>query len=94
VYVCLCRAVSSDTICQLIDAGVDSAEAIASTCGAGTRCGRCQVFIEDMLQERPAYTATQVTLPIRPACAGTTQVGDPHAWSRSRHEEPVPSLTA
>ena len=81
MYVCLCRAVSSDTICQLIDAGADSAEAIASTCGAGTRCGRCQDFIAVMLHTRPA-------------CTGPTEVGVPHVWSRSRHEEPVPSLTS
>jgi bacterioferritin-associated ferredoxin len=68
VYVCLCQAVSSATICGLIEAGAGSVEEIATTCGAGTKCGRCQHFIEVMLGARPD-------------CPGPPTLGERRAWS-------------
>jgi bacterioferritin-associated ferredoxin len=49
MYVCLCLAVTSSTVQQVIDNGARSTEQVASTCGAGSICGRCRHTIRTML---------------------------------------------
>jgi bacterioferritin-associated ferredoxin len=51
VFVCLCRAVSSKTICSVIEAGAASVEEVGARSGAGTVCGKCQHTIEILLRE-------------------------------------------
>ncbi len=49
MYVCLCLAVTSSAAQQVIDDGARSTEQVASSCGAGSVCGRCRHTIRGML---------------------------------------------
>jgi bacterioferritin-associated ferredoxin len=49
MYVCLCLGVTSGTVQQAIDEGARSTKQVASTCGAGSVCGRCRHTVRAML---------------------------------------------
>lgn len=51
MIVCCCKAVCSEKIAALIEEGADSLQAIGELCGAGTDCGSCRDFIEEMIEE-------------------------------------------
>jgi bacterioferritin-associated ferredoxin len=61
MYVCLCLAVTSTTVQQAIDNGARSTEQVASTCGAGSICGRCRHTIRTMLDAAAPDTAPRRT---------------------------------
>lgn len=41
MFVCVCKALRTNEISELISAGKRTVEEISSTCGAGTDCGSC-----------------------------------------------------
>ena len=49
MFVCICRAVSTETIVECIRAGATSVEDVMALTGAGTRCGSCVERIEELL---------------------------------------------
>jgi bacterioferritin-associated ferredoxin len=49
MYVCLCRAVGSTVVVDVIAEGARTVEDVADRCGATTVCGRCHRTIEKML---------------------------------------------
>ena len=51
MYICLCRAVSSTTIREVILAGAMTPEAVGARCEAGTVCGKCVETIQLLLDE-------------------------------------------
>jgi bacterioferritin-associated ferredoxin len=52
VFACICRAVTDDEVCAAIDQGATTVEAVGDATRAGTCCGGCQDYIEDLLGER------------------------------------------
>ncbi|MGE2734200.1 (2Fe-2S)-binding protein [Mycolicibacterium vaccae] len=42
MYVCLCLGITSETVSAAIDRGATSTRAVATSCGAGSECGRCR----------------------------------------------------
>ena len=56
MYVCLCMGVTSSIVQQAIDGGARSTKQVATTCGAGSICGRCRHTVRDMIAatETPA----------------------------------------
>ncbi len=60
---CHCNGVSERTIRRSIKHGACSVEAIGDACGAGTNCGACHVWLDEMLDEvtvRPGVIAPAV----------------------------------
>jgi bacterioferritin-associated ferredoxin len=51
MYICLCRAVSSRTIREVILAGAMTPEEVGARCAAGTVCGKCLETIQLLLDE-------------------------------------------
>jgi bacterioferritin-associated ferredoxin len=49
MYVCLCRAVTSQTVADAIASGALTSKQIADVCGAGAECGRCRLSVRTML---------------------------------------------
>ncbi|MBV8301752.1 MAG: (2Fe-2S)-binding protein [Candidatus Dormibacteraeota bacterium] len=49
MYICLCLGVSSSAVQKAIDEGARSTKQVASSCGAGSVCGRCRHTIRTML---------------------------------------------
>ncbi|MBW8827058.1 MAG: (2Fe-2S)-binding protein [Acidobacteria bacterium] len=55
MWICLCEAVTSTTIREVIEDGAASVGAVAEACGAGTVCGKCKRTIAVMVdQHSPA----------------------------------------
>jgi bacterioferritin-associated ferredoxin len=52
LFVCICRAVTDDKVYAAIDQGATTTEAVAEVTRAGTGCGSCRDYIEDMIEER------------------------------------------
>lgn len=57
MIVCCCKAICSEKIAALIDQGADSLQAIGALCGAGTDCGSCRDYIEEMIEEAQPSTS-------------------------------------
>lgn len=57
--ICDCSGTTKAKIHQLINAGKDSFEKIASATGAGTGCGSCDVLIMEILAERNIDAPTE-----------------------------------
>jgi bacterioferritin-associated ferredoxin len=51
MWVCLCEAVNSSTIKEVIAAGARTTEQVGKICRAGTICGRCRKSISALLNE-------------------------------------------
>ena len=49
MYICLCLAVTSSAVQKAIDEGARSTKQVASSCGAGSVCGRCRPTVRTML---------------------------------------------
>lgn len=49
MYVCICRAVTTQTILDLAAAGVRSTNEVGERCGAGTVCAKCRPTIRTLL---------------------------------------------
>lgn len=52
MYVCVCRAVTDETVAKVIDEGAQSVEQVTRACGAGGDCGSCRGMIRDMIEDR------------------------------------------
>jgi bacterioferritin-associated ferredoxin len=52
VYVCICRAVSSTTVREVVADGARTVRQVAEVCGAGQDCGRCITHVRALLEER------------------------------------------
>jgi bacterioferritin-associated ferredoxin len=52
MYVCICRAVTEETVRAAIDAGAETVEAVTAACCAGDDCGTCHDVIEEMIENR------------------------------------------
>jgi bacterioferritin-associated ferredoxin len=52
MYVCICRAVTDETVRAAIEAGAETVEAVTRACSAGGDCGACHQVIEEMLEDR------------------------------------------
>ena len=59
MWICLCEAVTSGTIRQVITDGANSLSEIGEACAAGTVCGRCKGNIAVLLQEHRASASTR-----------------------------------
>ena len=59
MWICLCEAVTSGTIRQVITDGATNLSEIGEACAAGTVCGRCKGNIAVLLQEHRASASTQ-----------------------------------
>lgn len=42
MFVCLCRAVTSDVVGEVVAQGARTSREVADACGAGADCGRCR----------------------------------------------------
>jgi bacterioferritin-associated ferredoxin len=51
MYVCVCRAVTEESVRAAIDAGARTVEAVTTECCAGEDCGACHDQIEDMIED-------------------------------------------
>lgn len=47
--ICHCRQVNRQVLCQAIEDGADTLEAIARLTGAGSECGSCRIYIMELL---------------------------------------------
>jgi bacterioferritin-associated ferredoxin len=56
MWVCLCNAVASDTVMEVISSGARSTKEVAQACGAGAICGRCRHTVRAMIA---AYVAAE-----------------------------------
>ena len=52
MYVCICEAVSSVTVRQVIADGARTVRQVAEACGASPDCGRCTTHVRALLDER------------------------------------------
>jgi bacterioferritin-associated ferredoxin len=52
VFACICRAVTDDEVRTAIDLGATTTDEVAQATRAGTGCGGCQDYIEDLIHER------------------------------------------
>jgi bacterioferritin-associated ferredoxin len=49
VYVCICRAITTETVLELAAQGARRTREVAAACGAGTVCGKCRPTIRRLL---------------------------------------------
>ena len=54
VIVCHCRGLNDRAVRAAIDAGADTLDQLAATCGAGARCGGCHPLLIELLIEARA----------------------------------------
>ncbi len=57
MYVCLCKAVTDKQIRDAVDAGVQNFTQLKESCGAGSGCGCCREFAQELIDQRLADTA-------------------------------------
>lgn len=79
MYICLCRAVTDETIVRVIEGGASTLGAVARGCGAGTGCAGCRPAILALLRERAeaeARTEGVTVTPIRQAAQGSVDEGE------------------
>jgi len=58
MYVCVCKAVSDKDIKDAIHGGAEDWSSIQSRLGAGTGCGVCQEFTQQLINETLAEKLT------------------------------------
>jgi bacterioferritin-associated ferredoxin len=49
--ICICRQVTEDQICAVIEAGATDLPAVRAACGANLECGGCADDIEELLAD-------------------------------------------
>ncbi len=57
MYVCICRAVTEETVKAAIQGGAHSVEAVTGACCAGDDCGSCHQIIEQMIEAHTGQPA-------------------------------------
>lgn len=68
MYVCLCKAITDESILKAIEDGACTLEDVARRCKAGTGCGGCRPAILALLREHAdggARTEGATVTPIR-----------------------------
>jgi bacterioferritin-associated ferredoxin len=70
MFVCVCRAVTEETVRSAIEGGAQSVTEVTDACRAGGDCGACRGRIEDMIDEHACDRARR-SLPMlgRPKAA-------------------------
>jgi bacterioferritin-associated ferredoxin len=58
--VCHCEAVKERAVNRAIRSGARSVAAVASMCGAGSRCAGCHPVIDELIDEHLASSHTPV----------------------------------
>lgn len=56
MIVCLCEGISDRVVQQVVDQGHLTVRAVASACGAGTRCGSCVCDLKRMVKGAQSAT--------------------------------------
>lgn len=51
MYVCLCNAVTDTELVEAFEAGMDDIDEVGVMLGAGSCCGTCRVFVEELLND-------------------------------------------
>ncbi len=51
MYACLCRAVTEQSVRDVVAAGASTVSELRATCGAGTGCGGCLPSLRRLLRE-------------------------------------------
>jgi bacterioferritin-associated ferredoxin len=62
--VCHCIVVRERTIERAIRRGATTIDDLRAECGAGTRCGGCEPFLRDLLDEHAARSHTPVRIAV------------------------------
>jgi bacterioferritin-associated ferredoxin len=57
MYVCVCRAVTEETVKDAIQGGAHSVEAVTAACCAGDDCGACHQVIAQMIEAQTGQAA-------------------------------------
>ena len=52
MFVCICNAVSSVVVRDVIASGARTVKQVAEACGASRDCGRCVVHVRALLEEQ------------------------------------------
>ena len=52
MYACICHAVTSSEVADVVRGGASTEEAVGAACGAGTGCGSCLDRICAIITER------------------------------------------
>jgi bacterioferritin-associated ferredoxin len=52
MYVCVCRAVTTEEVKVAIEGGADTVAAVTAACCAGEDCGTCHSTIIEMIDDR------------------------------------------
>jgi bacterioferritin-associated ferredoxin len=60
VILCLCRAVSDQTVAAVIAAGADSLDQVERACGAGADCGVCAELLQALVERARAKPRREV----------------------------------
>jgi|GEM_PF-251536 len=82
MYVCVCNALNTRTICRAIDDGAATLGQVYKACGAVPQCGKCKDMIREMLAQR---TPAHVTGPIPGAPADPIPVAPRAAVRNAVH---------
>jgi bacterioferritin-associated ferredoxin len=53
MYVCICKAVTSQVIIELAERGIRRTRDIGAACGAGTDCAKCRPRIRALVDAAP-----------------------------------------
>lgn len=51
MYVCICKAISDQDIKSAVIDGADDIEKVAEQLGAGTGCGTCREFAQEVIDQ-------------------------------------------
>lgn len=62
MYICLCKAVSDSTLDAAIEDGATTYRALREKLGVGTCCGKCKAEIKEILDEKIAKLAGQLSV--------------------------------
>jgi bacterioferritin-associated ferredoxin len=54
MYLCLCKAVTSEHVREIIESGARDMDSIRQACDAGSDCGTCRFKINKLLLETTA----------------------------------------
>lgn len=97
MFVCLCRAVTSDVVSETVARGARTSREVADACGAGADCGRCRRTVRAIIasmDECDSRSSDIHNIHRQTLTAGlestASQASDSavlHAHSKHRHEK-------
>jgi bacterioferritin-associated ferredoxin len=50
MYVCICKAVTTQTLMDVAESGIRTTKGIGEACGAGTVCAKCRPRIRSIVE--------------------------------------------